>query len=308
MDMAEMTTIKDEQFRIPVTDPAPVLQQQYRLLYAEKEILAEQMEERKAAGFIRPSMLKYRAPVTMPLKKDEFGNWTLKRPCCNRMLNKISMTERYVLPTPEDIFDNIKDAGAYTILDLRWGFHQVRVAEEDVPKIAFWGPDGLYEWFVMPFGLKNAPVFFQKIMDKTLRGVRAFARCYIDGVIIFSKNHAEYKLHLREVLQTLREKGIKCHPKQLRCAVKDVTYLGQTAPQDIKVEAITKMVAPTELRALLGTYNSYRKFIKNFARKAAPLNRLLQNDVPWEWSKPCREAFKSLKVRMTEAPSCGDPI
>jgi hypothetical protein len=113
------------------------------------------------------------------------------------------------------------------------------------------------------------------------------------------------------VFQRLREKGIKCHPKKLRCAVKDVSYLRHlvvsngTAPQDVKVEAITKMVAPTdvsELRALLGTYNYYRKFIKNFARKAAPLNRLLQNDVPWEWSEPCQEAFQSLKVSITEAP------
>jgi hypothetical protein len=142
-NMAEMTTIKDEQFRIPVTDPTPVLRQQYRLSYAEKEILAEQMEERKAAGFIRPLISKYGAPITMPPKKDEFGNWTLKRPCCDyRMLNRVSVTDRYVLPTPEDIFDNIEDAGIYTTLDLRWGFHQVRVAEKDVLKTAFWGPDG----------------------------------------------------------------------------------------------------------------------------------------------------------------------
>jgi hypothetical protein len=109
--MAEMTTIKDKQFRISVTDPAPVLRQKYRLLDAEKQILAEQMEARKAAGFIRPSMSEYGAAVTMPPKKDEFENWTLKRPCCNyRMLNKVLVTDRYVLPTLEDIFDNIKDA------------------------------------------------------------------------------------------------------------------------------------------------------------------------------------------------------
>jgi hypothetical protein len=148
------------------------------------------MEERKAARFIRHSLSKYGAPVIMPLKKDEFGNWTLKRPCCDyRMLNKTSVTDCYVLPTPEDGFDNIKDAGVYATLDLRWGFHQVRVAEEDVPKTAFWCPDGLYEWLVMPFGLKNAPVFFPRIMDKTLRNVRAFARCYIDVIIIFSRSH-----------------------------------------------------------------------------------------------------------------------
>jgi hypothetical protein len=118
--MAKMTTIRDEQFRILVTDPASVLRHQYRLSYAEKKILAEQMEERKAARFIRHSMSEYGAPVTMPPKTDGFGNWTLKRPCGDyRMLNKISMTDRYVLSTSEDIFDNIKNAGVYTILDLR---------------------------------------------------------------------------------------------------------------------------------------------------------------------------------------------
>jgi hypothetical protein len=136
----------------------------------------------------------------------------------------------------------------------------------------------------MPSGLKNAPVFFQRIVDRLLRDVRAFARYYIDDIIIFSKSHAEHKVHLQEVFQRRRDKGIKCHPKKLRCVVKDVAYLEHlvgpngTAPQDVKIEAITKLMAPTgvsELRALLGTYNYYQKFIKNFARKSAPLNRLL---------------------------------
>jgi hypothetical protein len=94
--------------------------------------------------------------------------------------------------------------------------------------------------------LKNAPVFFQRIMDKTPKDVRAFARCYIDDIIIFSRSHAEHNVHLREVFQRLREKGIKCHPKKLRCAVKDVSYLGHlvvpngTAPQNVKVKRSPK--------------------------------------------------------------------
>jgi hypothetical protein len=126
-----------------------------------------------------------------------------------------------------------------------------------------------------------------------------------------SSSSVKVMLCVRSLFQRLREKGIKCHPKKLRCAVKDMFYLGhlvvpnKTAPHDVKVEAVIKMVASTdvsELRALLGTYNYYRKFMKNLARKAAPLNRLLQNDVPWERSKSCLEAFKLLKVSMPEAP------
>jgi hypothetical protein len=100
--MAEMTTIKDKDFRIPVTNATPILWQQYKLSYAKKEIFAEEMEERKVAIFIRPSMPEYGAPVTMPPKKDEFGKWTLKRPCCDdHMLIKVFVTDRYVWATPE---------------------------------------------------------------------------------------------------------------------------------------------------------------------------------------------------------------
>ena len=311
-DMSEMSTVIGEKFTIPVTDDTPIFKHQYRLAYAERDILKEQVEERLKCGFVRRSVSPWASPTTMPPKKDEHGNWTLKRPCGDyRALNKVSITDHYQLPTPEEIFDELDGSTWFTTLDLRWGYHQVAIAEEDICKTAFWGHDGLYEWVVMPFGLKNAPAFFQRLMDTTLRAQREFCRCYIDDVIIFSKSFDEHLRHLRAVFEQLRAKRIKCHPKKMRLAVRTVPYLGHyivpggTAPQEVKVEAIVRMVPPrdtSELKSFLGTSNYYRRFVRNYSRIAAPLNSLLQNGVAWRWETDAQKAFEQLKLKLTEAP------
>ncbi|GAQ87978.1 putative retrotransposon protein [Klebsormidium nitens] len=266
--MSEMTTVRGEKFSIPVTNDTPIFRHQYRLSQSEKESLNEHIEERIKCGFIRPSSSPWAFPTTMPPKKDEHGNWTLKRPCGDyRELNKVSVTDHYPLPTPEEIFDQLQSATWFTTLDLRWGYHQVAIDEKDYCKTAFWGPRGLYERVVMPFGLKNAPAFFQRMLDTTLRAQFEFCRCYIDDLIIFSKSFDEHLVHLRAVFEQLHRKRIRCHPpKKMRLAVSDVEYLGHfvvpngTAPQQAK------------------------------------------KDVPWEWSAQAQEAFEQLKVKLTEAP------
>jgi hypothetical protein len=116
-DTSELGVMESETFCIPLTDETPVFKQQYQLSQAEKEILYEQMEERKAVGFIRSSTSEWAAPVTMPPKKDENGNGTLKRPCVDyRGINKVSLTDHYPLPTPEDIFDELADSDLFTQL------------------------------------------------------------------------------------------------------------------------------------------------------------------------------------------------
>ena len=163
----------------------------------------------------------------------------------------------------------------------------------------------------MPFGLKNAPPFFQRVMDQTLAREKHCARCFIDDVIIFSKTLKDHKQHLRQVFGRLRDKGVKCHPSKMRVAFPDVDYLGHkvvpsgTAPMTVKVEAIVKMLPPTdvpELRAVLGTANYYRKFVKDYNTIAAPLNNLLREDVAWNWSEECQKAFDTIKERLTQAP------
>jgi hypothetical protein len=274
------------------------------------------MEERRAVGFIRPSTSEWAAPVTMLPKKDENGNWTLKRPSVDyRALNSKTPTDHYPLPTSEDIFDALSDSTVFTTLDLRMGYHQIRIAEEDCCKTAFWCLNGLYEWTVVPFGLKNAPPFLQRVMDQMLAREKHCARCclscFIDDVIIFSKNLKDHMQHLRQVFGRLRDKGVKCHPFKMKVAFPDVDYLGHkvvpsdTAPMTVKVEAIVKMLPPTdvpELRVVLGTANYYRKFVKDYSTVAAPLNNLLREDVAWNWSEEYQEVFYTIKERLTQAP------
>jgi hypothetical protein len=311
-DASELGIIEGETYHIKLTDETPIFKQQYRLSQSEKEILQERMEERKAVGFIRTSTFDWAAPVTMPPKKDENGNRTLKRPCVDdRKLNSRTPTDHYSLPMPEKIFDALTDSKVFTTLDLRMGYHKIRIAEEDCCKTTFWCLDGLHEWTVVQFGLKIAAPFFQRVMDQTLVREKHCARCFIDDVIIFSRNLEHHKQHLRQVLGRLREKGVKCHPSKMRVGFPDVDYLGHkvvpsgTAPIAIKVEEIVKMLPPTdvsELRAVLGTANYYRKFVENYSTIAAPLNNLLKEDVAWNWSEECRKAFDTIKEKLTQAP------
>ena len=180
----------------------------------------------------------------------------------------------------------------FSKLDLKCGYHQVSVAEHDKCKTAFWGMRRqLWEWNVVPFGLKNAPPFFQRPMYQVLAGL-PFARCYIDDIIIWSSSFAEHLEHLKIVITRLREWGLKIHPGKCLFGAEEVDFLGHRVirfgirPQLEKTQAMRDMQTPSDLfglRALLGLFSYYRKFVLAFSTIAAPLNRLLKKDSPWRW-------------------------
>jgi hypothetical protein len=123
----------------------------------------------------------------MPAKKNSAGLWTEKRMCEDyRPLNLVTPQDRYPMPILEELFDSIGDSNIFTIVDLRQGFNQIVFAAKDCKKTTFHGSNKLWEWLVMPFGLKNAPVFFQQVMDQVLEGAD-FLKCYIDDVLVHSK-------------------------------------------------------------------------------------------------------------------------
>jgi hypothetical protein len=151
----------------------------------------------------------------MPAKKDLAGLWTEKRMCEDyRPLNLVTPQDRYPMPIPEELFDSIGDSNIFTIVDLRQGFNQIVLVAKDRKKTTFHGSNKLWEWLVMPFGLKNAPVFFQRVMDQVLEGAD-FLKCYIDDNLVHSKGLLQHLAHLEGLFKRLHEVNMKIHPKSV---------------------------------------------------------------------------------------------
>ena len=238
---------------------------------------------------------EYASATVMPSKKDIFGNWTEKRMCGDyRPINKRPKSDWYAMPTPEEIFEAVGYSKVFSTLDLRSGYHQLPVRMEDKHKTAFWGidefgKDRLYQWKFLPFGLKNAPAEFQRVMDRVLAGL-PFVKCYIDDILVFSENVKEHQKHLTMVLNRLMEHGLKLHPSKCTFFYPQVEYLGHMIyPRGLgvlksKVETLASIPRPKDvsrLRAFLGLANYYRKFVANLSRMAKPLNILIRIDQEW---------------------------
>ena len=302
--------------RIALLDEAPIFKPKHRLSTYEWDLVHKRCLELESAGLIRRSESSFAAPTVMPAKKDSDGHYTEKRMCGDyRALNDQTAQDRHPMPLAEDIFDQMSGSHIYSILDLRQGFNQIEVDPRDCHKTAFWGSDGRWEWVVMPFGLKNAPAVFQKVMDSILGNV-TFARCYIDDVIIASNTITEHCKHLSWLLETLKANGLKCHPAKCLFGSPKVPYLGHmvsidgTSPQQAKVEAILKIPAPTDitsLRSFLGLVNYYRRFIPHFSTVAKPLNTLLQKGQSYVWEQDQESSFIQLQHALVSYPVLRPP-
>ncbi|KAL4011131.1 hypothetical protein IC575_028178 [Cucumis melo] len=201
----------------------PISRAPYRMAPAELKELKVQLQELLDKGFIRPSVSPWGAPVLFVKKKD--GSMRL---CIDyRELNKVTVKNRYPLPRIDDLFDQLEGATVFSKIDLRSGYHQLRIKDGDVPKTAFRSRYGHYEFIVMSFGLTNAPAVFMDLMNRVFREfLDTFVIVFIDDILIYSKTEAEYEEHLRMVLQTLRDN--KLYAKFSKCEfwLKQVSFLG----------------------------------------------------------------------------------
>ncbi|GKF92531.1 putative reverse transcriptase domain-containing protein, partial [Tanacetum coccineum] len=174
----------------------------YRLVPSEMKELSEQLQELSHKGFIRPNSSHWRAPVLFVKKKD--GSFWM---CIDyRELNKLTVKNRYPLPRIDDLFDQLQGSIVYSKIDLRSGYHHLRVREEDISKTTFRTRYGHYEFQVMPFGLTNAHAIFMDLMNRVCKPyLDKFVIVFIDDILIYSKNKKENEEHLKAILKLLKK-------------------------------------------------------------------------------------------------------
>ncbi|CAL2238783.1 unnamed protein product [Prunus armeniaca] len=215
-----------------------------------------------------------------------------------RQLNKVTVHNRYPLPRIDDLFDQLKGAKYFSKIDMRSGYHQLRVREEDIPKTAFRTRYDHYEFLVMPFGLTNAPAAFMDLMNRVFRPhLDRFVIVFIDNILVYSRTLEGHKKHLRLVLRTLRREQLYAKFTKCQFWLDRVDFLGHVISAEgiyvdpHKVEAVVNWVQPTsvtKVRSSLGLEGYYRRFVEGFSLIAAPLTRLTRKNVKFEWTEECK--------------------
>ena len=200
----------------------------------------------------------------------------------------------------------------YSKIDLRSGYHQLRVQEGDVPKTEFRTHYRHYEFLVMPFGFTNAPTALMDLMNRVFQPyLDRFVIVFIDDILVYSGSPEEHLEHLRIVLQTLREWQLYAKLSKCQFWLDRVTFLGHVisakgvSVDPHKIEAVVNWKSPknvSKVRSFLGLAGYYRKFVEGFSRIAAPLTKLTRKDLKYDWVDACHQSFEELKGRLTSAP------
>ncbi|XP_078440850.1 zinc knuckle (CCHC-type) family protein [Wolffia australiana] len=279
----------------------------YRMDLVKYEELHGQVKELLSKELIRESLSPCAVPALLAPKKD--GTWCM---CCDsRAINKITVKYRFPIPRVQDLFDEMVGATIFSKIDLRTGYHQVRIRPGDEWKTAFKIKDGLYESNVMPFGLSNAPSTFQRFMNEVLRPlIGKFVVVYFDDILVYSAMRDEHLQHLRHVCTTLCREKLYAHLKKCSFFVSEVSFLGfilssrGVAADPAKVEVIAtwpKLKNPHDVRSFIGLATFYRRFVPGFSGVTAPLTDLLKKG-HFEWTPSVDHAFELVKKLVTEAP------
>ncbi|WVZ57651.1 hypothetical protein U9M48_008011 [Paspalum notatum var. saurae] len=258
-------------------------------------------------GYIRESLSPCSVLVLLVPKKD--GSWRMCVGC--RAINNITIRYRYPIPRLDDMLDELSGAIIFTKIDLRSGYHQIRMKLGDECKTAFKTKFGLYEWLVMPFGLTNAPSTFMRLMNEVLRPfVGLFVVVYFDDILIYSKTMEEHLEHLSVVFDALRTARLFGNMEICTFCTQCVSFIGYVVtPQGIevdssKIDAIRDWPTPTtvaQIQSFLGLAGFYRRFVRDFSSIAAPLHELTKKGVPFAWGDSQAVAFNTLKDKLTHA-------
>ena len=298
--------------KIVLKNETPFQERARRIPPGMYQEVKQHIKEMLACGAIRHSNSPWASNVVFVRKKD--GSLRL---CLDfRKLNSQTVRDAYMLPLIETTLDGLAGAKYFTSLDLQSGYWQVEIEEEDKAKTAFRVDGvGFFECNRMPFGLTNAPAVFQRLMEQTLADL-SNVLVYIDDIIVHSKTFELHLQDLEDCFGRLRKAGLKLKPSKCQLCRREVKYLGhyisdkgiRTDPE--KCEVVEKWPVPStvhELRQVIGFFSYYRRFVKDFAKIAKPLNDLLKGKennkkAKIEMNENALKAFETLKKKLTTAP------
>jgi hypothetical protein len=222
------------------------------------------------------------------------------------------MRDSFPMPLVDDVISQLGRSAWFTALDLQSGFWQIRMAPENMKKTALITKSGLYEWTVMPFGLKNATSTFTRTMFEVFKDLGdKFLKVFVDDLNVHSENWEDHLQHLGAVFSKLKEVNLKLNPGKCCFAAKSIVFLGHvvsregTKPDPGKIDAVLRFPTPktvTNVRSFLGLTGYYRKYIRAYSRMAGPLFELTKKDVMFVWDQNCQRAFDDMKRALMGAP------
>jgi hypothetical protein len=272
-----------------------------------------QLQDLLDKGFICPSASPWGCPALFVKKKDN----SLRLCVDYRPLNAVTIKNKYPLPRIDILFDQLAGAKVFSKIDLRSGYHQIKIKPCDIPKMAFSTRYGLYEYLVMSFGLTNAPAYFMYLMNLVfMPKLDKFVVVFIDDILIYSKTKEDHANHICVVLQPLHDHRLYAKFSKYEFWLDSVKFLGHTiscegiSVDPTKVQEVMDWKPPTlvhQIRSFLGLAGYYRRFILDFSKIAKPMTELLKKEVKFRWDDKCDEAFHALRKLLTTAPVLAQP-
>ena len=299
--------------QIFLNNPLPIRQKPYQVSPPKLKVMKELIDDMLKDEVIEPSCSAWASPVVLIPRK--VGK---PRFCVDfRKVNENTVTDAYPIPTIQEILDSLSAAAVLSSLDLNSGYWQVEMEPEVQEITAFICPQGLFQFKVTPFGLKNAPVTFQRLMERALGELKGvICLVYLDNIIIFSQSWEQHFFDVQAVLDKLRSAGLSVNMKKSKLCRTSLRFLGHIVSatgvhvDPDKTEAVCNFPVPINLKALqrfLGMAGWYHRFVPNFSQIAEPLNALKKKGARFLWSHTCQTAFETLKEHLVNPPVLGHP-
>ena len=310
-DLGRATSVKHD---IVTGEATPVRIPPRRIPVSKREEAFKAIEDMEKQGIVEPSTSPCRAPVVLVRKKDGSTRFCMDY----RRLNDVTRKDSFPLPRIDVTLDALNGATWFSTLDLKSGYWQVELEAGAKEKTAFSAGKGLWQFKVMPFGLCNAPVTFERLMEAVLSGL-PWETClvYLDDIIVHAASFEDHIENLCRVLERLRQANLKLNPKKCRLFRQQVQLLGYTvskhgisADQE-KVKAVQNWPRPRsvrEVRSFMGLCTYYRRVVPGFANLAKPLHQLSEKNAEFLWTEKCDAAFESLKQHLTRTPRLVIPM